>query len=1231
MTNFFIPKTGTANPFNFLFLPSITPSLADLDGDGDLDLIFGHILGDLPYFQNTGTTTAPVYALQSTANPFSGIDIGFFSAPSLADLDGDGDLDAIVGGDLGNLNYYKNTGSTTNPIYTEQIGTENPFNGINIGSRSTPTFADLDGDGDLDVIVGEKDGTLNYFQNTGSNIAPAYIEETGTANPFNGIDVGSNSVPSFADIDGDGDLDVIVGEAYGSLRYYKNTGTATASAYTEQTGTANSFNGIDVGYSSTPSFADLDGDGDLDAIVGNSDGNLNYFQSVVPIIITQTSGNTQVSEGSATDSYTVVLSGQPTANVVITLNGGTQLSTNVTTLTFTPANWNVAQTVTVTAINDTIGEGPHQGAITATSNSTDSRFHGMAIGAVLATITDNDLPTSRRLYVERIGTTNPLNGIDIAFSSRPTFADVDGDGDLDAIVGEADGNLNYFQNTGTATAPLYRLESTANPFNSIDIGSFSAPSFADVDGDGDLDAIIGDQSGHLSYFQNTGTATAPLYRLESTANPFNGIDIGSFSASTLADVDGDGDLDAIVGEANGNLNYFQNTGSNIAPAYIEGTGTANPFNGIDIASFSIPSFADIDGDRDLDAIVGEADGNLNYYKNTGSRTAPIYTLQTATANPFNGIDIGSLSAPTFVDLDGDGDLDAIVGNSDGNLNYFQSIDDTSVTLALSPTSVTENGNLNLVYTFTRNGNISAPLTVKFNITGTAIFNTDYTQIGAASFNATQGMITFAAGSSTATLTINPTGDTTFEANETVTLTLAVGATYSIGTTTAVTGIITNDDGSANNDTLNGNTGHDILDGGAGNDTLIGGVGNDTLSGGTGADSMVGGVGNDLYGVENTGDRLVEALNAGTDAVNSSITYTLVANVENLTLTGTTAINGTGNTLSNRITGNSNNNRLDGGDGNDTLLGGVGNDTLSGGTGADSMVGGVGNDLYGVENTSDRIVELANEGIDTVNSAITYTLGANLENLTLTGTTVINGTGNILNNRMTGNSSNNRLDGGDGNDTLIGGAGNDTLSGGIGADSMLGGTGNDLYGIDNTGDRIVELANEGIDTVNSAITYTLGVNLENLTLTGTTAINGTGNILNNVITGNTGNNILTGGVGNDTLIGGIGNDTLTGGTGNDFFRFNSTSEKIDHITDFNIVDDTILISRSGFGGGLSTGTLIATQFKIGSSATTSTHRFFYNSSNGGLFFDSDGNGTTAAVQFATLNTSLALTNADMVII
>ncbi|MBD2141915.1 DUF4347 domain-containing protein, partial [Anabaena sp. FACHB-1250] len=298
--------------------------------------------------------------------------------------------------------------------------------------------------------------------------------------------------------------------------------------------------------------------------------------------------------------------------------------------------------------------------------------------------------------------------------------------------------------------------------------------------------------------------------------------------------------------------------------------------------------------------------------------------------------------------------------------------------------------------------------------------------------------------------------------------------------------------------FDGTTGNDWVKAGTGNDDLGGGDGNDTLNGGTGADLLVGGKGNDTYVVDNVGDVIAEFLNQGIDTVESSITWTLRANLENLTLQGTTAINGTGNTLNNTITGNTGNNVLNGGAGADTLIGGLGND---------SLIGGAGNDSYYVDSTADIITESVNQGTDIVfSTAATYTLSANVENLTLQGTTAINGTGNTLNNIITGNTADN------------------VLTGGTGADTLIGGAGNDSYYVDNTADSITENANEGTDSVFTTVTYTLTPNTENLTLQGTTAINGTGNDLNNIITGNTGNNVLTGGTGADTLIGGAGNDS-----------------------------------------------------------------------------------------------------------
>lgn len=296
----------------------------------------------------------------------------------------------------------------------------------------------------------------------------------------------------------------------------------------------------------------------------------------------------------------------------------------------------------------------------------------------------------------------------------------------------------------------------------------------------------------------------------------------------------------------------------------------------------------------------------------------------------------------------------------------------------------------------------------------------------------------------------------------------------------------------------------------------------------------------------------------------------------------------------RLTVTSGSAALIGGGGNDTLIGGAGNDYLHGGWGADTMAGGAGDDVYVVDNSWDRVTELANQGNDTVLASISYVLGANVENLVLTGTAAINGTGNNLGNMIVGNGAANTLTGGagadklygaEGNDILVGNAGNDLLDGGTGADRMTGGDGDDVYVVDNTGDVVVEAAGAaaGTDTVLASISYTLGANLENLVLTGSAALNGTGNALDNAIRGNDAANILYGlggddavfgGAGNDTLYGGDGNDQLDGGAGadmlyggagDDVFTFRKGEANGDRILDFAKGDK---LSFVGYGAGAS---------------------------------------------------------------
>ena len=521
----------------------------------------------------------------------------------------------------------------------------------------------------------------------------------------------------------------------------------------------------------------------------------------------------------------------------------------------------------------------------------------------------------------------------------------------------------------------------------------------------------------------------------------------------------------------------------------------------------------------LDANIGVLDLKVTATDIAGTHAQDNFQL---TINPLDRVLTGTTANDTLIGgqgndlLDGGAGSDTMKGGK-GNDTYI--VDNLTDVVSENLNEGTDTVQSSVTYLLTANiENLILTGNVAINGVGNALDNIMIGNSANNTLNGAAGADTMSGGLGSDLYIVDNVGDVVNENAGEGTDTVQSSITYTLGNTLenlTLTGT------TAINGT--GNALDNILTGNAANNTLIGGLGNDTLNGGAGADTMSGGLGNDIYVVDNVGDIVTENAGEGTDTVQSSITYTLGAELENLTLTGTTAINGTGNDLNNSMVGNTAAN---------ILSAGLGNDTLNGGAGADNMSGGLGNDIYVVDNVGDVVTENAGEGTDTVQSSVTYTLGAEVENLTLTGTTAINATGNALDNILTGNTANN---------TLIGGDGNDTFNGGAGADTMTGGLGNDIYIVDNVGDVVTENASEGTDAVQSNITYTLGAELENLTLTGTSAINGTGNVLDNILTGNTAINTLVGGDGNDTLNGGAGADTMIGGLGNDIYVIDNVGD------------------------------------------------------------------------------------------
>jgi hypothetical protein len=542
-----------------------------------------------------------------------------------------------------------------------------------------PQWVDVDEDGDLDLFVQERTNRLLFFEQVGDGTASRLVWRP---EKYRDLEVGEWF--RFVDVDSDGDPDLLAEEPFSHVRLYRNDGAPGRPSFTLAADTLRDATGdaIFSDRQNIPNAADIDCDGLLDLFIGRLVGTVTRYEATDGIgarispfrHVTDDFEDIEIvaTFGSLHGANTMALA-DVDADGDVDMFWGDFFEAGLLFIENTGdcTNPNLRNEPLPFPLDDPIQTSGYNAATFGDSDGDGDL--DLRMGVLGGAYNANRTTADNLLHFEQVDgsfelrSTRYLSQIDVGSESYPSFLDLDGDGDLDLLLGnkidpdDLNTSLVYeFENVGDSAQPRFRRRGVLE----LDGAYHNAPAFGDLDGDGDEDMVLGTWRKYLTYLRNDGTRAAPRFVRADSATAE--LTRGSNSTPALVDIDADGDLDLFVGESSGTLNFYRNEGTARNHRFVL---VSDEYLDIDVGRRSVPAFLDHDGDGDQDLVLGSEAGGLLFYRNEGTPEEARFVLA---ESPFP--DPGELppfAVPAFVDIDADGDLDLFVGGNGGGLHFFE--------------------------------------------------------------------------------------------------------------------------------------------------------------------------------------------------------------------------------------------------------------------------------------------------------------------------------------------------------------------------------------------------------------------------------------------------------------------------------------------------------------------------------------------------------------------------------